>query len=214
MSDSTETLEVTKRTRTGTAESRRLRREGKIPAVLYGHGESNEHLAIPAVQVNTILRHNSRAVALAGDIEETALISDVHYDPLGIDVLHLDLIRVNLKEKVELTVTIHTHGQCKGVNEGGILLETLHEVDVRCPAGSIPESLDVDVSNLGLNEHLSAGSLQLPDGVELITDADTVIVRVEEPRSAAADEETTQAISGEPEVISKGGGDDESDDQG
>lgn len=200
-----DTLEVKKRQSTGSAASRRLRNEGMVPAVLYGHGEANEHLAVQARQVQTALRHHSKTITLSGEVNETALISTIHYDPLGIDVLHLDLIRVNLKEKVEVTVPIHTRGQAVGLQQGGILLENLHEVDIRCSAGSIPDALELDVSKLALGEHLAASDLVLPDGVELLTDGDVVVAHVEEPRAAPEPEDETEA-SGEPEVVAKAGG--------
>ncbi len=94
-------LDVEKREQVGSSASQKLRKAGRVPAVLYGHGEGTEHISIPATQVKSLLRHHSKTVELAGAIKETALVSDVHWDPLGIDVLHLDLIRVNLKELVE-----------------------------------------------------------------------------------------------------------------
>lgn len=202
-----ETLETTKRESTGTAATNRLRKAGQVPAVLYGHGEANEHLAIPAKQVQAMLRHHSKTVALKGASDATALVNEIQFDPLGIEVLHLDLIRVNLKEQVEVTVPVHTLGEAEGVRSGGILLENLHEIDVTCPAGAIPESIDVDVSGLKLGGSMTAGDLPLPEGVALVTDADQVVLHVEEPRGSV--EAAPAEGSSEPEVISKGGGDSE-----
>ncbi|MEM9827686.1 MAG: 50S ribosomal protein L25 [Planctomycetota bacterium] len=198
----TENLTVQERTDTGTTASRRLRKSGMIPAVLYGHGEANRHLAIPQREVMTALRHHSKTVNLTGAVTETALVSQVHYDPLGIDVLHLDLIRVNLREKVEVTVPIHTKGDAIGARSGGILLENVHEVDIRCSAGSIPDALELDVSDLQLGGHLNAGDLKLPEGVELVTDAETMLVHIEAPKGA--DSAGGEGGSSEPEVIAKG----------
>jgi large subunit ribosomal protein L25 len=199
-----EVLQVEKRERVGSMASRRLRRSGRVPAVLYGHGEESEHLSISATQVQTLIRLHSKTVELAGDVKDTALVSQVHWDPLGIEVLHLDLIRVNLKELVEVTVPIHKHGDPAGVHEGGVFLENLHEVQIRCPAGEIPDSLGLNVTELHMGSHLTAADLEMPTGVELITPADTVVAHVEEPRSEdAAEPGELGAI--EPEVISKGG---------
>ncbi|MEO9594206.1 50S ribosomal protein L25 [Rhodopirellula bahusiensis] len=200
----TDVIQVTKRESTGTAATRRLRRDGHVPAVLYGHGEANEHLAVPSAQVKGLLRHHSKTVQLAGDVDETALVSDMQWDPLGIEVLHMDLIRVNLKEKVELGVPIVLHGEAVGVREGGMLLENVHEVEIRCSAGSIPDHLVLEVAELGVGEHKTAGDLTLPEGVELVTDGDVVIAHIEAQR----DEEIAEAgdALAEPEVISKGSG--------
>lgn len=206
----TDVIQATKRDSTGTAATRRLRRDGHVPAVLYGHGEANEHLAIPHAQVKGLLRHHSRMVKLSGDVDTTALVSEMQWDALGIEVLHMDLIRVNLKEKVDVTVSVVLHGEAVGAREGGILLENVREVDIRCSAGSIPENLVLDVNDLHLGQNATASQLTLPEGVELVTDGDTVLAHVEAPRGE--EESTDEAqLGAEPEVISKGGGGEDED---
>ncbi|MDE0863085.1 MAG: 50S ribosomal protein L25 [Rubripirellula sp.] len=198
-----EVLDVEKREQMGSSATRRLRRDGRVPAVLYGHGEGNEHLSIPAAQVKTLLRHRSKTVELAGAVKETALVSIVQWDPLGIEVLHLDLIRVNLKELVQVTVAVHRHGDAAGLRQGGLLIDNTHEVEIECSAGQIPEGLVLNVTDLALGGHMTAADLELPEGVSLVTPVDTVIARIEQPKGVAEEEPTDQA--GEPEVISKGG---------
>lgn len=198
-------LKVEKRGQTGSAATRRLRRSGSIPAVLYGHGEETQHLAIPQAQVNAVARNHSKMVELAGDVKDTALVSEMQWDPLGIEVLHLDLIRVNLQEKVELTVAIQVHGDPVGVREGGVFIENLHEVEVRCSAGAIPENVGLNVNELHLGSSLLASDLELPEGVELLTPLDTVVAHVEEPRAELEEEqEADSGVGAEPEVIAKG----------
>lgn len=200
----TDVIQVTKRESMGTTATRRLRAGGHVPAVLYGHGEANEHLAIPIVQVKGLLRHRSKMVQLAGAVSETAVVSDMQWDPLGIEVLHLDLVRVNLQEKIEVTVPVHLHGEAVGTREGGMLLENTHQVDIRCPAGKIPESLVLDINHLHVGQKATASQLQLPESVELLTSGDVVIAHVE---AARGDVEPVTGEFAEPEVISKGGGD-------
>jgi len=199
-----EVLEVEKRERVGSGDSRKLRRDGRVPAVLYGHGEKNEHLSIPEIQVKSLIRHHSKTVELAGAVKDTALVSQIQWDPLGIDVLHLDLIRVNLKELVDVTVPIHTHGDPAGLREGGVLIENLHEVEIRCPAGSIPDHLGLNVTDLHLGGSLTAADLELVEGVELVTPGDTVVAHIEEVRGEA-EEQLSEESTAEPEVIAKGG---------
>lgn len=187
MSAKAEILNVQLREQTGTAASIRLRRQGMIPAVLYGHGEENRHLAVVGTDVLTAIRNRSKMVSLRGAVSDTAVVSHVQYDHLGIDILHLDLVRVNVREMVEVELWISLHGEAIGVRNGGILLENLHSVMVRCPAGSIPESLVLDVSDLDLGGQKIASDLELPEGVELVTPPETVITRIEKPRGAAAD---------------------------
>lgn len=203
----TDVLQATKRDSTGTAATTRLRRSGHVPAVLYGHGKENEHLAIPATQISTLLRHNTRMIKLSGDVSDNALVTEMQWDALGIEVLHLDLIRVNLKEEVEVIVSIELHGEAPGVREGGILLENVREVEVRCSAGSIPETIILDINELRLGQQAVASDLELPEGVELLIDGDTVIAHVEQPREEIEGEEETEGVQvgAEPEVISRGG---------
>ncbi|WP_372722095.1 50S ribosomal protein L25 [Novipirellula sp.] len=206
----TDVLQVEKRERTGSAATRRLRQSGRIPAVLYGHGEATESLSVPSDEVKALLRHHGKTVELAGAIKETAMVCAMQWDPLGIEVLHLDLMRVNLSEKVDVTVSIHVHGDPVGVREGGILLENHHEVEIRCSAGDIPENIGLNVSDLHLGQSLTAGDLELPAGVELVTPADTVVAHVEEPRAMKAEDDSAESAS-EPDVIAKGGPKDEED---
>jgi len=207
----TDVIQVTKRDSTGTSATRRLRSQGYVPAVLYGHGEGNEHLAVPSKQVEGLLRHHSKTVKLSGDVKETALISDMQWDPLGIEVLHMDLIRVNLKEKVEIEVPLHLHGEAIGAREGGVFLETVHEVLVRCSAGSIPESLTLDINDINIGEHKTAGQLELPSGIELLTPAETVVAHVEAPRIEEEELTEEEAAAAEPEVISNAAQEDDED---
>lgn len=192
----TDVIEVSRRENTGTAATRRLRRDGMVPAVLYGHGESNEHLAVPSKQVKALLRHHSKTIDLRGAVNETALINEMQWDALGIEVLHLDLIRVNLQEKVQVTVSVHLHGEAKGTHEGGILLEVTHEVDITCPAGSIPDNVGLNVTDLGVGEQATASQLELPDGCELVTGGDVVVARVD-GRTQAAEEGDAEEASEE-----------------
>ena len=183
-------LHVEKREQTGTTASQRLRKSGKVPAVLYGHGQENQHLAIPQADVKLLLRHHSKTVELQGDVNETALVSEMHWDPLGIDVLHLDLQRVDLSEKVEVTVPIQFHGEAIGTREGGMFLENQHQVDIRCSAGSIPDHVVLNIAEIHVGENKTAADLELPEGVELVSSDSLVLCNVAAPKGSkkAADE--------------------------
>ena len=110
---------------------------------------------------------------------------------------------MNLSEKVTVTVAIQTYGDPIGVREGGILLENLHSVEINCPAGSIPESIRLNISDLHVGKHLNASDLELPNGVELVTPADAIVAHIEAPKGG---EETSEMqLGSQPEVISKGG---------
>jgi len=166
----------------GTAASRRLRKTGSVPAVLYGHKQDNEHLSITRKTVESILRHHSKIVELQGAVNETALVSDLHFDPLGIEVLHIDLQRVDMNEKVTVTVPIQFKGEPAGAKQGGISIENSHEVEIQCPAVSIPDSVTLIVTAVNAGENLTAGDIELPDSVELTTPPGTVVFHVEKPK--------------------------------
>lgn len=197
-----EVLHVEKREQMGSSATTRVRRSGRVPAVLYGHGQPNEHLSISRSEVDALIRHHGRAVELQGSLNDTAMVNDVQWDALGIEVLHLDLLRVNLKELVDISVSVRVHGEAAGTREGGVLIENVHEVEIRCAAGNIPESVGLNVSDLQIDQHAVASDLELPEGVELVTDPETVIAHVEVPREQL--EETEEGAEGvEPEVIGK-----------
>ena len=200
-----EVLNVESRNKIGTTAARRLRKAGRVPAVLYGHGEETTHLSVSENEVQALLRHHGKTVTLQGDVKDTALVREVQFDPLGIEVMHLDLLRVNLKEVVDVTVPIRHYGDPAGVREGGVMLENLHEVEIRCPAGSIPDELLLNVKELQLGEHLTAGDLELPSGVELVTSVETVEAHIEEPKAQEEELEVESAGAAEPELTSKGG---------
>lgn len=179
----------------GTSASRRLRKAGQIPGVLYGHKQGNEHLTVSQKSVESILRHHSKIVELQGAVNETALVSDLQFDPLGIDVLHIDLQRVDMNEKVSVTVPIKFKGEAAGAKQGGMPLEKLHEVEISCPAVAIPEFVVAVVTPVGLGENLAASSIELPENVDLVTPGDSVVFQVEKPKGRADDgeEETEEA---------------------
>lgn len=188
-----EVVEVKKREdKLGTAASRRLRKAGLVPAVLYGHKQDNEHLTLTQKTVDSILRHHSKIVELQGAVKETALVSDLQFDPLGIEVLHIDLQRVDMNEKVTVNVPIVFKGEPVGAKQGGIVIENQHEVEVECPAVAIPDSISANVTKVASGENMTAGQLVLPGNVELVTSPETVVYHIEKPKGVkAADEETT-----------------------
>ena len=101
-----------------------------------------------------------------------------------------------------MTVAVHRHGDAAGLRQGGLLIDNVHEVEIECSAGKIPENLSLNVTDLELGGHRTAGDLELPEGISLITPTETVLTHIEQPKGAS--EETADALA-EPEVISKGG---------
>jgi large subunit ribosomal protein L25 len=200
VSAKTDVLHVELREKTGTLATTRLRRTGRVPAILYGHGQATQHLSIASTEIRTLLRHHGKAVTLDGAVNETALVSELQFDALGIEVLHLDLIRVNLQERITITVPVHLTGDAIGSRSGGVLLENMHEVEIRCSAGAIPEFLSLNVSDLEVGGHKIAGDLTLPEGVELLTPREVVVAHIEKPRGEV---EVAPALGAQPDVVAK-----------
>jgi large subunit ribosomal protein L25 len=196
-----ETIEVMKRDGIGSIKSRKLRLQGLIPAILYGHGEENIPLMVRIEKVNSLINHGTKLVNLVGEVTDTALLRSVQWSSLGSDILHLDFARVSQAELVEVTLPVHLNGEAPGINEGGQLRFVSHEMTIRCPAGSIPEFIAVSVSELHLGQSIHAGEVKLPEGASTVTPAAIVIVHVVAP-SGTTDE--SGATSGaEPELIRK-----------
>ncbi len=209
---STETLEVQKREERGTAACNKLRAVGRVPANLYGHGEENVNLSVSADAIHTVIKHGTKVLSLTGHISETALLREVQWDTFGIDVLHIDLTRVSTSESVEVTLPVVVHGEAPGSSAGGQLAFPLHEVTIRCPVGVVPDHLDVNIGSLQIGDAIHAGEIALPEGAEVVTPANDVVVQIVKPSGMAATDTEAAEDGQEPEVIGKdkSDGDDES----
>lgn len=164
------------RTEFGKGGARRTRRAGKVPAVLYGHGQEPRHLSLPAREINRVLRHDANALLelqLEGGAE-LALAKDVQRDPLKQTIDHIDLISVRRGEKVQVEVAINVVGESP--SETLVQLES-NTVSVSADATNIPTEVRVDVSELGVGDSVTAGDLDLPEGVELAVEASSSIVQ-------------------------------------
>jgi large subunit ribosomal protein L25 len=196
-----EVFNVSKRSEVGKRANKRLRSGGQIPVILYGHGQASVSLAVKREDVDSALRHGGKVVNLQGDVTEEALIREVQWDAFGMEVLHLDLIRVSLTEKVEVTIAVHLRGEAAGVKAGGMLNQVLHEVTINCSVASIPEHLDLNIAALEIGGALHASDIPLPEGAELVTDPADIVVNCNAP--AAEEEEVPGGIAIEPELIGK-----------
>jgi large subunit ribosomal protein L25 len=164
------------RTEFGKGGARRTRRAGKVPAVLYGHGEQPRHLSLPIREITNALRYDANALLelqLDGGAE-LALAKDVQRDPLKQTIDHIDLIAVRRGEKVNVEVSINVTGDSPP--ETLVQLES-NTVLVEADATNIPTEVQVDVSELAVGQAITAGDLHLPEGVSLAVDADTAIVQ-------------------------------------
>ena len=200
----TEALHAKVRSEIGSNAVKSVRNAGLIPAVLYGHGEENVNLSIPAEEFYAAIRHGSKLVELKGELSESALVRDVQWDSLGNDVLHIDLTRVSAGELVQVSVPLVMRGESPGSHEGGITELLVHELEIECSASEIPEKVEVRVHELHVGHSMKASELELPSGTKLVTDPDTIVVHCV---GAALEEEEEEGLetaqSAEPEVIGR-----------
>ena len=188
-------IKANKRQTTGKSAARQVRREGRLPAVIYGKGDSTA-LTIDADTLTEILHSAGGSntildMSLLGDQEEQchAILREVQINPVTRDPLHVDFYRVDPNEPIRVSVVIDTVNELaeelKIANTSASLV--LREVDIECLPGNIPESIHVDLAALTGGHALHAGDLDLPEGVTLITDADTAVVILQAARAASED---------------------------
>lgn len=207
-------VEAAPRAERGKNEARRLRKTGRIPAVLYGGKGNAITLSVNAKQVGTILRsatgHNTLFQVDLGGKHEPAIVKDWLVDPVSGNLLHVDLQRVAMDVRIRVKVPVHTFGEPAGVKQqGGVFEVVTREVEIECLPADIPTEFKVDVSGLMLNKQLRASDLVLDSAkLKLVTDPERVLshvvaLRVEEEKPAEA-VAAEAAAPAEPEVIKKG----------
>ena len=195
-----EVLNVQQRDSRGKRNARRLRQEGSVPAVLYGHGEKNVCLAVPAEEMDAVVRHGARLVQLQGAVNEQAFVRDLQWDTWGTHILHIDFTRISAHEKVEVEVPIELRGEAPGVRQGGVVEQLLQQVSIECEATDIPEALHVNVNELNLDETITLGQLKLPQTARILADPEAVVTQCVAPVEVL-EEEPADAAEAEPEVI-------------
>ena len=200
-----DTLQVEKREARGSRASRRLRAEGKLPAILYGHKEDAVSLSVSDKQLRKALQHNAKVVDLAGAASGQAIVQDLQWDTFHVDLLHVDLLRVDAGEKVHVTIPLELKGEAIGSRSGGVVEQTLSALEIEAAPASIPEVLHVEIDALDVGGTLSANQItDLPEGAKLLTPGETVVARC----TTAAGEPDLEAVAakpGDPEVVGKGG---------
>lgn len=202
-----------RRDKQGTGAARAYRREGLIPGVLYGHGEEAVPILVPARELSAFLKHHSSVASLnidgqSGEAGMAALLKQVDRDPLSRAVLSVDFLRVSLTETVTVDVPLVLVGEAPGVKiEGGVLEQTLHQLSVSCLPTQIPESIEVDVSNLSSAHSLHVRDVVVPEGLTINTPEDEAVATIAravraEDLEVAAEEGAAVAAEAEAEGAS------------
>jgi large subunit ribosomal protein L25 len=201
-------LEARKRSTEKKSSNKSLRREGKVPGVIYSKNVQPISIEVNEGSINPLVftaKTNLISLNIEGEDKLDCIIKDIQFDPVTDKIVHFDLQEFNVKEKIQIEVPIQLIGSAIGVKEGGIVQQNLHKVDLECLPSDIPESVTVDISNLKLGDSVHVSDLKL-DGVEFLNPEESIIVSVAHPKvekepitEEAGDEEKT-----EPEVIGKG----------
>ncbi|HEY5142699.1 MAG TPA: 50S ribosomal protein L25 [Solirubrobacteraceae bacterium] len=188
----TTTLTISPRAPEGSRATRRLRREGLVPGILYGGEGEPVTFAVDARELRNALHASGAVVELTLDGKSTpAVLKDSQHHPVRGETTHVDFVRVNLSVAIEAIVPIELLGaeDSPGAKEGGIVDQPVREVNVEALPTSIPESIQIDVSALSIGETLTLEAAEVPAGVTLVDDVETVIVTVLAPRLSTEDEE-------------------------
>ena len=195
------TLELAARTPEGSRSARRLRREGKVPGTVYGAGDEPRAFMVDARVLRNALAHAHAVIDVSLDGGQTlpVMVKDVQRHPVRGDIVHIDLLRVRLDQKIHASVTLTLEGAdvAPGVKEGGILTQELIHLNVEALPTDVPDAIEFDVSNLELNGTLTVGELTAPPGVTLLDDPETVAVTITPPSV----EPTEEAIEVETQIV-------------
>ena len=206
--DTKVSLNAKSRQERGKNASRRLRAAGLVPVTVYGGEAESTSATVAKREFAALIRNHGRNTIFTLDVEGTAgpvKIADVQIDPIKGFLVHADLMRISLTEKSKFDIPIKIVGESEGVKlSGGIMDIPTHSLEVRCLPGDLLSVVEVDITNLGLGDHLSVKDLNLGDKLEILTDPDTVIVNIVAPRAEEEPAAAAAETPAEPEVVKKG----------
>jgi large subunit ribosomal protein L25 len=201
-------LNGTRRDSIGKGGARKARAAGRIPGVIYGHGETPMAVSIDGREFSTVMRAHKGGNAIVNlkveNGEYTALVRDAQIDPLSRAILHLDFQHISLTETIEVEVPVHPVGLAIGVKDGGGILELINrQLEVRCLPTSIPAAIDVDVTSLVIGASIHVRDIHV-EGFTILTPPDTTVITIVAPtveEVAAPAEGVVAPTTAEPEVV-------------
>jgi large subunit ribosomal protein L25 len=200
-------LQATRRDRVGSRYSKRLREQGKLPAILYGHGEEPVPVAFDANETISHIRKGEKVFRIEMDGSSgTALLRDLQFDYLGSNIIHADFARVDLNERVHSSVRVRLIGDAVGLKQAGaILMHPVTEIDVECVLAELPDFIEVDVADLDAGHAIYVRDVQLPsDSMKLLSDPNGVVAQIVIQAAAkTAEEEAAPTEAAQPEVITE-----------
>ncbi len=211
MKHETPTIAAQIRERTGSRYAARIRKAGRLPAVIYGHKSNPVAISVDEKEITVLMQHGAHVmdINIEGAATETCLVKDLQFGFLGDNVIHVDFARVDLEEEVSVRVHLAFAGTPEAATHAGAILEHDHtELTVKCKVAAIPEAIKVDLSKME-GQQLQAGDIELPPGLLLADDPITLIASVSYLRKeeeAVVGEEAEVDAEAEPEVITEAKG--------
>ena len=188
----------------GSKSASKVRKQGRVPAIVYGHKKEPLAVSLDARNLIEGLHSGRRLVEVQiGKSKEMMIFKDLQYDYLGKDIIHVDLMRVDVTETIKVTVPIELKGTAKGTHEGGIVEERTDHLEIECRVTDIPETIVVLVKDMDVGDALHASDIELPDGVRLASAPSTLLVTCSLVAAAKSTEELEEEIPVAPEVISE-----------
>ena len=198
-----EKLNVDIRKEHGTSAARRARLQNKVPAVVYHSGVEATPLSVDKISLNKALRTGQMIFEVnVEDKNQFVLVKEIQYHPVTDEIMHIDFQKAKEDEKISLEVAIRSTGEAQGVKLGGLLVQMLNSVTVKCKPAEIPEFLEIDVTDMEMNTNLFVKDITLPEDVEMITAEDIAVVSVQEPKEEKEEEVVEAAEMDEAEESS------------
>ena len=193
-----EKLNVDIRKEHGTSAARRTRLQNKVPAVVYHSGIEATPLSVDKTSLNKALRTGQMIFEVnVEDKNQFVLVKEIQYHPVTDEIIHVDFQKVKEDEKISLEVAVRSSGEAQGVKLGGLLVQMLNSVTIKCKPAEIPEFLEIDVTDMEMNTNLFVKDITLPTDVEMLTAEDIAVVSVQEPKEEKEEEVTEDTESSE-----------------
>ena len=197
-------LKAEVREKTGSKCAAKLRRQGQIPAIVYGHKQEAVAISLDASSFVEQLHHGHRLMDIqVGKKKEKMIVKDLQYDHLYKDIIHADLMRVDVTETVRVNVPVELKGIAFGAHEGAIIEKHANHLEVECKASDIPECIVVSVKDMKIGDTLHARDIVLPEGVKLISSLETLVAACIIVLAAKTTEELEAEVPAAPEVITE-----------
>ena len=193
-----EKLNVDIRKEHGTSAARRTRLQNKVPAVVYHSGIEAIPLSVDKISLNKALRTGQMIFEVSvEDKNQFVLVKEIQYHPVTDEIIHIDFQKVKEDEKISLEVAVRSSGEAQGVKLGGLLVQMLNSVTIKCKPAEIPEFLEIDVTDMEMNTNLFVKDITLPTDVEMLTAEDIAVVSVQEPKQEKEEEVAEDTESSE-----------------